>query len=408
MFYRLISLLLLPFWCLHAWRHGVKHRQPDYLGLRLTRDFPAVPGDCLWLHAASVGEVETLTPIARHYLNSGHQLLFTSFTATGLATIRRHFADQVVSSVIPIDFAPLCRRFLTHFRIRRGIILETELWPELLQQAAQQQIPLVLINARLSSRSTANGLTRRLLKPVVGRFDAILCRYESDAKRFLELGAMAEKIEIIGNLKTASNPIDSLPRLIEPPYLLLASSHDPEEVEFLRSRPPESSLPLLVIVPRHPDRSKSLQAMMDKLAIRYTVRSKQQMPLENSEVYLADTLGELQSFMQHATLVVMGGSFEGTGGHNLHEPARLGCAIITGPSDSNIRNDIELLGPDEGILQVESMSAAWLQIERLISNPRLAEKLAVHAQQRSASQDNVLINYTNSIDRALELTNDQA
>lgn len=401
MLYRLISLLLFPLWCLHGWQHGKKRGVHNYLELRLARKLPEANGELLWFHASSVGEVESITPLARHYLDSKSRLLMTSFTASGLETIRKNFGDSVISSVIPIDARGPCQRFFDHFPVRHGIIMETELWPELLKTANQRNIPLVLANARLSEKSTTNPLAKNLLGRTVGYFSAILCRNLADQQHFLELGAEQRKIEILGNLKAISTQPVNHPRLVTPPYLLLASSHDPEEVEFLHERPRDKPLPLLVIAPRHPERSQLLQSQLQKLEVKYCVRSKRQIPGPDTEVYLADTLGELTAFMQHATVVIMGGSFEGTGGHNLHEPARLGCAIITGPSDSNIREDIDWLEPGKGILQVTSLRQAWQATMAMLETPTTARTLGAYARQRTSAKTELLSQYIRAIDNVI-------
>ena len=131
--------------------------------------------------------------------------------------------------------------------------------------------------------------------------------------------------------------------------------------------------------------------------MRCSVRSRQQAVQADTEVYLADTLGELAAFMAHARVVVMGGSFDATGGHNLIEPASLGCAIITGPSDSNIRKDIAMLGVGEGLLQVQTIDACWSAIEQLLADPARARALAQAAKSRLARQPNILQAYLDAI-----------
>ena len=154
---------------------------------------------------------------------------------------------------------------------------------------------------------------------------------------------------------------------------------------------------LLVIAPRHPQRSAALQQQINALGMRYSVRSLQQPVDEQTEVYLADTLGELADFMAHASVVIMGGSFDDTGGHNLIEPASLGCAIVTGPSDSNISADIEMLGVGQGVLQVDNMDACWSAVQALLNNPEQAHALGREAKSRLARQPDVLRAYLDAI-----------
>ncbi len=355
-----------------------------------------------------MGEVEAITPLARHYLETGESLIITSFTASGLATIEKNFGDSVVATVIPIDSPGSCRRFFDHFDIHQGLILETELWPELLRNARQRRIPIVLANARLSAKSNGNPLVKSILAETSRGLSKILCRNQSDKDHFLQLGIDSSRIEVIGNLKAVKQEAGNHPNLVKRSYLLLASSHDPEETEFLRLRPDDQSLPLLVIAPRHPERSSALQKTLHRLEIPFAVRSLKQEVDEETRVYLADTLGELTALMQHAAVVLMGGSFEGSGGHNLHEPARLGCTIITGPSDSNIKEDIDWLEPDKGIIQVVSMHEAWQEIQDLLDKPARVETLRDHALRRSQEKSDILSLYVAAIDRVFDQQSSQA
>ncbi len=159
--------------------------------------------------------------------------------------------------------------------------------------------------------------------------------------------------------------------------------------------PPQWQKQLIVIAPRHPKRSESIQKMLNTAGIRFTVRSLSQPINEQTQVYLADTLGELKAFMAHASIVIMGGSFDQTGGHNLIEPASLGCAIITGPSDSNISNDIRFLG--DGIIQVKDMEACWQQVEYFLADPARATALGQKALEVIKAETDVLENYLNEI-----------
>jgi 3-deoxy-D-manno-octulosonic-acid transferase len=157
----------------------------------------------------------------------------------------------------------------------------------------------------------------------------------------------------------------------------------------LQQRPADYKSHLIVIAPRHPKRTGDIQQQLTQLGIRYAVRSLSQPITKDTEVYLADTLGELKQFMAHAQVVIMGGSFEQTGGHNLIEPANLGCAIITGPSDSNIMQDIELLGQEQGVLQVDDMASCWHKVDDLIRHPAKAEALRGSAKKAVLQQSNI-------------------
>ena len=395
--YRLLSVPLYLFWTLHALIHGSKHGLPRYLRLR-TSGFACDGPARIWVHAASVGEVSAITPLVQALMQQGEKVLFTSFTATGYQAIQHGFADSVCSGVIPFDNRWHCRRFFQRHRIKLGLVMETELWPELLYQARKQDIPLLLVSARLSHKSlNAGKFISSLLATTLGYFTRILPRSSVDHDALLSMGANDDRIALPGNLKSHAETGPRQTRLIERDYLILASSHAHEEQQFLQARPAELKHFLLVLAPRHPDRSAMIQAQIERLGMNYSVRSKAQAIDQHTEVYLADTLGELRSLMAYARVVVMGGSFDTTGGHNLLEAAALGCAIITGPSDRNITDDINMLGIDSGVLQVENMAACWQAITRLISNPQTADALGHEAQSRLAQQPDIIQQYMAAI-----------
>ena len=277
--------------------------------------------------------------------------------------------------------------------------METELWPELLYQTARRGIPIVQLNARLSRKTLKSPrLIHSLIHRTMRYISLYLTRNDNDRKNLIQLGAPQQKIKIVGNLKSAIDLSPNYPRIIERDYLLLASSHDNEESLLLTHRPASFEKLLIVIAPRHPTRSKALQQQLSQLGLNHATRSLGQTVTPETEVYLADTFGELKTLMAHAQIVVMGGSFDQSSGHNLIEPAALGCAIITGPSADNIREDIALLGDGVGIFQVRDMAECWRKITLLLDNPDRAKELGQHAKQVVRSQANVLNRYLAEIE----------
>ena len=356
----------------------------------------------VWVHAASVGETEAVTPLIRALCDQGEAILFTSFTATGYRTIQRNFGDSVEPGIIPIDISWICAGFFQQRDIKLCLLMETELWPELLYQTARRGIPIVQINARLSRKTLKlPRLIHSLLHRTMRYISLYLTRNDNDRANLIQLGAPQQKIKIVGNLKSAIDLSPNYPRIIERDYLLLASSHDNEESLLLSHRPASVEKLLIVIAPRHPTRSKALQQQLSGLGINYSTRSLSQPINPQTEVYLADTLGELKALMAHALIVIMGGSFDQSGGHNLIEPASLGCAIITGPSDANIREDIALLGDGVGIFQVRDMAECWEKITQLLDHSDQSKILGQHALQSVRSQAGVLDSYLDEIRRFL-------
>ncbi len=397
--YRLVSLLLLPLWLIHAFWHGRSQTAQNYFLERLVGPGSSSDKTVIWVHAASVGEVNAVTPLVLRLLENDESILFTSFTATGLQTIRREFSDRVDSGTIPIDVMPCCQYFFRRQTIKLCILMETELWPELLYQAAKRRIPVIQVNARLSRKSTeAPIFIRYLLRRALSNIDLHLTRNDLDRQNLTSLGADPERIKIIGNLKSGITTPEVQTNLIGQDYVLLASSHEGEEAQFLQHR--LEIEPLIVIAPRHPKRSMSIQNQLSEAGIKYAVRSKEEAIKSNTQVYLADTLGELKALMAHASLVIMGGSFDQTGGHNLIEPAGLGCAIITGSSDSNISADIQQLG--DSIIQVENMPGCWEKIEYLLSTPEIARSMGEKARNIVRQQGDILSTYLDEIQRYIK------
>jgi 3-deoxy-D-manno-octulosonic-acid transferase len=270
--------------------------------------------------------------------------------------------------------------------------METELWPEMLYQCARHGIPIVQINARLSQKSLqAPAFVRSFLRRSISYISLHLTRNDSDRSRLLELGADPLKIRIIGNLKSSTDLLSSYPNLIDREYLLIASSHEGEEIMLLSQPAALAEKLLIVIAPRHPARGRTIQQQLSQLGLSHATRSQSQPIDAQTQVYLADTLGELKALMAHARIVIMGGSFDNTGGHNLIEPAALARPIITGPSDDNIREDIKLLG--DAIIQVADVEACWQSVEHLLSNPEQAVTLGLQAREAVAKQSHILDNY---------------
>jgi 3-deoxy-D-manno-octulosonic-acid transferase len=390
--YRLLSVLLLPIWLIQALWHGQTQGLKNYFRLRCWGNKSAQKPTLTWVHASSVGEIESITPLVRKLLDSGESILLTSFTASGYKSIKRNFNDSVESAIIPVDFVWACKRFLHQHPIKLCLLMETELWPEMLYQTARRAIPIIQVNARLSRKSLQTpAFVKAILERSLGYISLHLTRNDSDRSHLIELGADPLRIKVIGNLKSSIDLLSSYPRLIEAEYLLIASSHEGEETKLLAQAAEIPEKPLIVIAPRHPTRSKSIQQQLSQLGINHATRSQSE-PIEaHTEVYLADTLGELKALMAHARIVIMGGSFNNTGGHNLIEPAALACAIITGPSDDNIRADIKLL--EGAVIQVADVATCWQQVEYLLSNPDQAKSLGLKALEATQKQSHTLDNY---------------
>ncbi len=400
--YRLLSFLLLIIWVIHAAWMALKNKQIDFLWQRLGV-FPASQNKAdIWIHASSVGEIELIKPLVEQ-LQKGQSILVTTFTITGYQHALRIMPDTVSVRAIPIDLLPISFHFIQYFNFKLALIAETELWPETLYQTKKKGIPLIQINARLSDKSLrTSGWSRALLKNTLLYFDEYLTRTGQDVEKLLSMGIDKTKISITGNLKYAHSPSNSqYEQVVSQPYILFASTHFPEEKLFAELISQINAHPLFVIVPRHPQRAKQIVSDLKSLGLNLKQRSLNETITEQTQVYLADTLGELKALMVHAELVIMGGSFDSTGGHNVLEPARLGKAIITGPSDDNIQQDIELLAKHDAIVQLDGADQLTNKINELLDNPVVLENLSRNAAQVMHTQSHILDDYLTVINRYL-------
>ena len=345
-FYNLALLLLLPYVGLHLLLRS--RRQPEYLrhvGERFG-GYEIDPGQALiWLHAVSVGETRAAQPLvsALKARYPGHRILLTHMTPTGRQASVELFGDGVLRAYLPYDYPCAVRRFLAHFRPAVGVIMETELWPNLVQACKAQGIPLLLANARLSEKSARRyarfpNLTRRVLRDLAG----IAAQTEQDAARLAALGA--PEVAVLGNVKfDILPPPEQLARGEElrrriglRPVLLAASTREGEEAllfDALAKRPPGEAL--LVVVPRHPQRFDEVAALAVKAGFVVQRRSEDAQIAPQTQVLLGDSMGEMFAYYASCDVAFVGGSLLEYGSQNLIEACAAGRPVLIGRSTYN-------------------------------------------------------------------------
>jgi len=382
--YTTLFTLGLPFIILRLIWRGL--RAPAYWQ-RWSERFGASPelsGKALiWIHAVSVGEVEACRPLVKalQVEYPQHQLLITTMTPTGSARVQLLFADTVAHCYLPYDLPFAIQRFLKRSKPQFGIIMETEIWPNLLSSCHQLDIPLVLANARMSARS-AKGYARfaKFTQSTLRHLSLIACQGSDDKSRFQNLGAQNKKVHVIGNLKYEINLAASIKEQASAmrnmwdnnrPVLVAASTHEGEEEMLLNAaRNVRAQFPdlLLIIVPRHPERFDRVAALAQKSGVKTLRRSEQRPCPSDIQVLIVDTMGELPLFYAASDIAFVGGSLVPHGGHNILEPAILGRAVITGPHFFNF-NDITLqfLAADAA-LQVKTTEELAKTVITLLQN----------------------------------------
>lgn len=344
--YTALLYLAVPAILLRLWWRGRKN--PEYR-LRWAERFgyaPPIPGGCLWVHAVSLGETRAALPLIRALRERypKRPLLVTTGTPTGSLQVRQSLGDSVQHCYLPYDLPGAIARFLYRTRPQLGVIMETELWPNLYQACAIGGIPLVIANARLSARSARGyarvpGLTRGTLDAVT----LIAAQTVTDAGRFRELGMPVERIKVTGNIKYDLSLPSGLrnqgQRLRNElfrrrPVWIAASTHPGENERildaFARLREHWPDL-LLILVPRHPERFDAVAELCREHGYRLVRRSSGRACPADTAVYLGDSMGELLLLYAMADVAFVGGSLVPVGGHNVLEPALLGVPVIFGP-----------------------------------------------------------------------------
>ncbi len=337
--------LLLPVTLYHLVWRGFRHG--EYL-LRWNERYAvydpgAEPVD-VWVHAVSMGEVNAAAPLvnalrARH---PGLRMLVTSITPTGSARVRALWGDSVEHVYLPYDLPGAVSRFLRHFQPRMALVLETELWPNLLFGCREHGVPSWIVNARLSARSLRGyGLLRPLLRRALRTLRGVLAQSAADARRFVQLGADPAATVVTGNLKfdiaVPEGGMRSAPHCASGSASARRGSRQhPSEEEAaviaihreLRGRWPDL---LLLWAPRHPERFRGVAQQAVEAGWRVATRTLTRWPDADDAVFVVDTMGELVSFYACAQVAFVGGSLQDIGGHNLLEPAAVGTAVVSGP-----------------------------------------------------------------------------
>lgn len=393
-----MPLLSLPMLLFTLWT-AAKERDRQYLLQRLGLGLPQQVPYGLWIHAASVGEVNAVLPlierIRRQY--PGLAITLTTATPSGGRMARSKLPPGCVQHFLPIDWSWASLRLLRHLQPACLLVMETEIWPNLYWNFYRHSIPFMIINGRLSERTLNNPFywVRRLYLFLAQLVHFTLARSEIDAQRFVRLGAHPERVKVMGNIKFAANQaVQVEPIELGRPFILAASTRDDEEWRLVEAWQASAARhELLVIVPRHPKRLEDiLRQLADKVA-QLAIRSKGQAVTADTQVYIADTFGELNGFIAAADFVIMGGSFVPLGGQNILECARLGKAVVFGPHMANFADEARLFVEHQAGIQVGDTEELISQINRLSSDPASCTQLGENGRRLLAQYSHILDDY---------------
>jgi lipid A biosynthesis lauroyl/palmitoleoyl acyltransferase len=377
------ALLALPVIAYTVWT-ALRYRDACYLRERLglAQSLAAE----LIIHAASIGEINAVIPLIELLLVHRPQtsILLSMNTPSSRKIAQQRLGKRVRYRYMPIDWRWSVYRYLDRVRPHCVWVMETELWPNFAECCYYRGIRNIIINARLSERSlNASHRVQQWQGQAVQYIYAILARSNEDAKRYLALGAAADYVTVIGNIKYAS-ATSNVTEAIElgREYVLLASSRDGEEKQIAQtwlSLPGDK--PLLVIVPRHIRRAPEIQRELQPLTAALAVRSRQEKVNATTAVYLADTFGELKGFIQGARFVLMGGSFAPFGGQNIIEVAQAGKAVVFGPHMKNFHSEAQDFIAAGAGLQVEDQTQLAMVLTDLLRDPQRCSSLGDRGKQ---------------------------
>ena len=361
-------------------------------------------GPLVWIHGASVGEVLAAAGLIEKLRALNIRILLTSGTVTSAAIVAKRFPADIIHQYVPYNSPRYVARFLDHWRPSLALFIESDLWPNLILSSAARRLPMVLINGRMSQRSFPRWQRfTSTISALLGRFDVCLAQSEVDAGRFTALGS--RNVVTTGNLKfdVPAPPADpaKLERLLSVtrgrPIIVAASTHPGEEeilIETHRTLAGFFPSLLTVIVPRHPDRGEDIARTIAAAGLQVALRSREELPTATTDIYVADTMGELGLFYRLAPIVFMGGSLVEHGGQNPIEAVKLGTAIVHGPHVFNFTDVYDALDRAGGAKQADTQEALVKQLGQLLADPA-ARDLSIAAAER------VVVQLGGALDRTL-------
>ena len=387
--YSVLFLLLLPLVFFNLYRRGSKapayrRRWLERLGIKR---LPKMERS-LWLHAVSVGEVLAAEPIVRSLMRRypNYPVVVTTMTPTGSERVRAIFGDQVCHQYLPYDIPWALRAFIRTLAPQICIIMETELWPNLIHQCRIHGVPVVVSNARLSQQSAAGyARARGLSQKMMQEIDQVMVQSEDERQRFISLGLDGEKITVTGSLKFSITVEDNLKlestklrqQWAGRRCLIAASTHKGEDELILDAYEEIKQThgdALLIIVPRHPERFQQVATLIEQRSFRFVRRSEAEPVVASTEVLLVDTMGEMSIMLGAADVAFVGGSLLPVGGHNVLEPVALGLPVITGPHIFNFQSIVNMLLERKGITVVQNEVHLAQACLTFFHNPEVARQ----------------------------------
>jgi 3-deoxy-D-manno-octulosonic-acid transferase len=384
---------------------------------RFGRFAPPTRTGGIWIHAVSVGEAQAVQPLIRRLLQrepSG-SLVVTTTTPTGSARVRELFGEQVFHVYFPFDLPWAVRGFLDRVQPSLAVLVETEVWPNLLSECNRRGVPVLLANGRLSERS-ARGYRRlgSLSRETFARFSAVAAQSDADAQRFVSVGVPPERLTVTGSIKFDQSIRGSVKEQaevvrrewgVDRSVWVAASTHEGEEEGVLDAHEqvlrvlPDA---LLVLVPRHPERFDRVAQLVQRRRLRMWRRTQRMPPPSGTAVFLGDTMGELPVFLAAADAAFVGGSLLPVGGHNVLEPAALGVPVAFGPHMFNFAQISQMLLDAGAAERVDGAAALGETMQRWLGNASLRARVGENGRRVVEANRGALERVLRLVDDLLE------
>ncbi len=387
------------------WRHKLKNQ----LGF-----VEKIPNRTIWIHCVSVGEFHAAIPLIDQLFDDfpQHKLLITTTTNTGSIAVKEHYQDRVFHRFFPLDLPFAVNRFIANIQPEICILLETEIWPNLVDILNKQSIPALLINARLSRRSfnKYRKYSPNLTSNTINKLTLIAAQNQNSAERFYKLGAKSCKVLVAGNIKFDQNitPLNASSQELQTiigdrKVIVFASTHSGEETQIISSylKHKNNIDALLIIVPRHPERFDEVYKLAMKNNIRIVRRSSNN-SCEDAQILLGDSMGEMMAYFDVCNMAFIGGSLNTTGGHNMLEAAALAKPILFGSSVFNFAEISTDLIAQNASIQVQNADELFEEITSLLEDEERCQMMGNNAKQYFLSMQGAVEKITKIISEHVE------
>jgi len=359
----------------------------------------------IWIHASSVGEtkaaISLYQSLSKKFPEENFLITTNTSSSRGIIPTKKNLEH----TYLPLDWLFTTRRFINLINPRICILIETELWPNLISICKKNNIPIIIANARLSKRTTESpSFIKQIYKKVLSDVDLILCKSNRDKENYIQLGYLNKNIKVIGNLKYAdtNNTVYNNENIVNRKYVLALSTHPDEERQIITEwmRINEKKV-LLVIVPRHPERLGDILSDIPLDMLSISIRSKNEPIKKSTQIYIADTYGEANLFLEHCEFVYLGGSLVDHGGQNFMEAASYGKTIIVGPYMYNFIEETEEFLKNNAMIMVKSSPTLKHVFERLIKSKQRRELFGANAKKILLSKKDIINDYCKEIQSLL-------